>query len=98
MAETSTQTNETTTQRRKRNSPDAVKFAEVWNASDSRNDAVTRFKNAGYDMTYSALVAREKSYRKANIHLKVIPAAAKGRRLDVAAVNAQIDAASKQTA
>lgn len=75
-----------------RNSPDAVEFARIWNASESRADALTRFANAGYDMSYSAMVARVKAYGERGVHLKEIKPAARGRRLDVSAVNAAIDA------
>lgn len=79
---------DTTVATRKRNSPSAEQFVTIWNASDSRKDALTRFAAAGFDVTYTAMVAREKSYRKAGVVLKHIAAAARGRKLDVAAVNA----------
>jgi len=74
-----------------RNSPDAVAFATIWNASSSRKDALARFATAGYTMSYSAMVARVKSYKNRDIHLKDIAPADRGRRLDVAAVNAALD-------
>jgi hypothetical protein len=79
-----------------RNSPDATQFANIWNQSESRKDALTRFSNAGFTMTYSAMVARVKSYRNRGVHLKEIASAPRGRRLNVEAVNAAIDAQSQQ--
>ena len=77
--------------------PDATQFALVWNQSESRQDAVTRFNAAGFHMTYGALVARVKAYTKADrpggaINLKSMPAAARGRRINAEAVNAAIAA------
>lgn len=94
METNETNTTETTPvveQKKKRNSPDATQFAQIWNASDSRKDVLKRLAAAGFDMTYSAMVARHKSYTKQGIHLKNIAAADRGRRLNVAAVNAVLD-------
>lgn len=79
----------------KRNSPDAVVFATIWNRSTSRQDALKRFADAGYTMSYGALVARVKSYTDADradgpINLKSLPAAPRGRRIVAADVNKAI--------
>ena len=87
--EQATETVAQTTEKAK-NSPDAVQFAQIWNASESRKDALKRFEAAGFDMSYSAMVARVKTYKERQIALKEIAAAPRGRRLDVAAVNAAI--------
>jgi hypothetical protein len=92
-----TQTQETqaqvqTEERHSRHSPDAVEFVRIWNESSSRQDALTRFKTAGYDMTYTAMVAREKSYRGKGVQLKQIDPAPRGKRLDVNAINQAIAA------
>jgi len=89
---TENQSENVTTEKHNRNSPDATAFANIWNESSSRKDALARFANAGFDMSYSAMVARVKSYKTRGIHLKEIAPADRGRRLDVAAVNAAIDA------
>lgn len=74
----------------KKNSPDATNFARIWNASSSRKDALARFKAEGYDVSYSAMVARVKSYTSRGIKLKEIESAPRGRRLNVDEVNAEI--------
>lgn len=73
----------------KRNSPSPEQFVDIVNVSDNRQDALTRFKNAGFDVTYSAFAARYNSYRKQNVTMKALPNLPKGRKLDVAALNAR---------
>ncbi len=84
------ETTETTTvvAKAKRNSPSAVEFVNVVNVSDNRADAIKRFTAAGFDVTYSAFAARYNSYRKGGVTMKVLPNLPKGRKLDVAALNA----------
>lgn len=76
-----------------RKSPTDIQFVDIWNASESRKDALARFAAAGFTLSYNAMVAREKSYRAKGAKLKEIAAAPRGRRLDVAALNAHIQAA-----
>lgn len=73
-------------------------FAEIWNAASSRNDVIARLAAAGFVMTYSAVVARAKAYTEGGIALKEMPNAPKGKRIDVAAVNAKLAQASQPTA
>jgi hypothetical protein len=74
----------------KRNSPSSVDFVNIVNASSDRKDALNRFAAAGFNVTYSAFTARYNAYHKATpkINIKALPNLPKGRRLDVAALNA----------
>lgn len=78
-----------------RNSPTAEQFIRIWNESDSRKDALARFANAGYTVTYSAMVAREKSFRGRGYPLKEIASSPRGKKLPSAEEMAALLAASK---
>lgn len=75
----------------------AEQFSKIWNASESRNDVIARLATAGFVMTYSAVVARAKTYKEAGANLKDMPHAPKGKRIDVAALNAKLAEPSQPT-
>jgi hypothetical protein len=74
-------------------SPSALEFARAFNDESvrTRKDVVDLLVKQGFHMTYGALVAREKNYREANVHLKELEAAPRGRRINAEAINAEID-------
>ena len=63
-------------------------FVEVWNTSNSRQEALDTFAEKGYTLKYGSLGARVKSFRKAGVPMKEMPRASttgrKGKKLDVA--------------
>jgi len=75
--------------------PNALEFCTIYNQSADRADALKRFDEAGFAMSYGALVARAKSYsdpqRKGGpIALKVLPPSPRGRRINTADINAKL--------
>lgn len=71
-------------------------FAQVWNTSNSRQEALDTFKAKGYTLKYGSLGARVKSFRKAGVTMKEMPRAStvgrKGKKLDVSKLNAAVAA------
>lgn len=82
----------TTRKPRAKSAPQDV-FCLAWNHATSRQDAIQRLSDAGYPTSYTALVARQKALSAKGVHLKDMPAAQRGRKTDVAALNAVLDAA-----
>lgn len=83
-------TAEATPQAQKRSSATPAEFAAAWNAASSRQEVVENLKAAGHTLTYGAVVARAKSYKAQGVALKDIPAAQRGRKINVTALNAEI--------
>ena len=65
-------------------------FREVGAAGGTRQDVVTKLTAAGFHATYSNVCAREKSYRSAGVILPTLKAGQRGRKLDVAQLNAGV--------
>lgn len=79
----------------KRNSPSREEFAVIWNTAESRNDALQRFQNAGFDVKYGGMLARYKNLKSNGVNLKDMPYSPRGRRINAAAINqvlAQLEA------
>lgn len=77
-------------------------FAQVWNTSNSRQEALDTFKAKGYTLKYGSLGARVKSFRKAGIPMKEMPRAStvgrKGKKLDVEKITAAVLAVTQPAA
>lgn len=77
-------------------------FAQVWNTSNSRQEALDTFKAKGYTLKYGSLGARVKSFRKAGVPMKEMPRAStvgrKGKKLDVAKITAAVLAVTQPAA
>lgn len=82
--------------RAKRTTPSASQeaFCLIVNASENRKDAIAQLANAGTPMKDSAFIARYTSYIKRGVTLKEFPPAPRGKKLDVAALNAAIAASA----
>lgn len=81
----------------KEKSPSALEFAKAWNdpTVKTRQDVIKLLESRGFEMSYSALVNRAKSYTDADrqggpIKLKDLEAGQRGRRVDSAAINEQL--------
>ncbi len=92
----------------KEKSPSALAFAMAWNnpTVKTRQDVIKLLESQGFEMSYSALVNRAKSYMDTDrqggpIKLKDLEAGQRGRRVDSTAINeklAEIAAAAAATA
>ena len=71
-------------------SPSAEQFGQAWNSSNSRKEVLEKLAAAGYSMTYSAMSARVSSYKAKGVALNDIAQGKRGRKIDVAAVNAKL--------
>lgn len=81
----------------KEKSPSALEFAKAWNdpSVKTRQDVIKLLEKRGFEMSYSALVNRAKSYtddkrQGGPIQLKELEAGQRGRRVDSAAINAEL--------
>lgn len=76
-------------------SPNALEFCTIYNSSANREEALTKFKEQGFEMTYGAMVARYKSYTNPQrqggaIALKKLPPSPRGRRINAGDINAKL--------
>lgn len=84
-------------------SPSALEFALAWNSPEvnTRADVIAKLKSQGFEMSYSALVNRAKSYTDPGrnggpIKLKELKQGQRGRRVNAAEINEALAQAATQ--